>query len=50
MDNNQPIIVKRLKRYAAGHHRASWKIAFAAFATAMMGFFLVLWLLSSASP
>ncbi|OBY93112.1 flagellar motor protein MotB [Pseudomonas sp. AU11447] len=50
MDNNQPIIVKRVKRYAAGHHGGGWKIAFADFATAMMAFFLVLWLLSSATP
>lgn len=50
MDNNQPIIVKRVKRYAAGHHGGSWKIAFADFATAMMAFFLVLWLLSTATP
>ncbi|MCP8465148.1 flagellar motor protein MotB [Pseudomonas sp. ZM23] len=50
MDNNQPIIIKRVKRYAAGHHGGSWKIAFADFATAMMAFFLVLWLLSSATP
>jgi len=50
MDNNQPIIVKRVKRYAAGHHGGSWKIAFADFATAMMAFFLVLWLMSSATP
>ncbi|MDB6141125.1 MAG: flagellar motor protein MotB [Pseudomonas sp.] len=50
MENNQPIIVKRVKRYAAGHHGGSWKIAFADFATAMMAFFLVLWLMSSATP
>lgn len=50
MDNNQPIIVKRVKRFAAGHHGGAWKIAFADFATAMMAFFLVLWLLSSATP
>ncbi|MNQ37204.1 Motility protein B [compost metagenome] len=50
MENNQPIIVKRVKRYAAGHHGGAWKIAFADFATAMMAFFLVLWLLSSATP
>jgi len=50
MDNNQPIIIKRAKRYATGHHGGSWKIAFADFATAMMAFFLVLWLLSSATP
>ena len=50
MENNQPIIVKRIKRYGGGHHGGAWKIAFADFATAMMAFFLVLWLLSTATP
>jgi chemotaxis protein MotB len=50
MDNNQPIIVKRIKKVAAGHHGGAWKIAFADFATAMMAFFLVMWLMSSATP
>jgi chemotaxis protein MotB len=50
MDNNQPIIVKRVKKFAAGHHGGAWKIAFADFAVAMMAFFLVLWLMSSATP
>ncbi len=50
MENNQPIIIKRVKRFAGGHHGGSWKIAFADFATAMMAFFLVLWLLSTATP
>lgn len=50
MENNQPIIVKRVKKAAAGHHGGAWKIAFADFATAMMAFFLVLWLMSSATP
>ncbi|KJK09059.1 MULTISPECIES: flagellar motor protein MotB [Pseudomonas] len=50
MENNQPIIVKRVKRYGDGHHGGAWKIAFADFATAMMAFFLVLWLLSTATP
>jgi chemotaxis protein MotB len=50
MENNQPIIIKRVKRYAGGHHGGAWKIAFADFATAMMAFFLVLWLMSSATP
>ncbi|MDO7898049.1 flagellar motor protein MotB [Pseudomonas citrulli] len=50
MENNQPIIIKRVKRIAAGHHGGAWKIAFADFATAMMAFFLVLWLLSTATP
>ncbi|MBF4206442.1 MULTISPECIES: flagellar motor protein MotB [Pseudomonas] len=50
MENNQPIIVKRIKRFGDGHHGGAWKIAFADFATAMMAFFLVLWLLSTATP
>jgi chemotaxis protein MotB len=50
MENNQPIIIKRVKRYEGGHHGGAWKIAFADFATAMMAFFLVLWLMSSATP
>ncbi|TXH95511.1 MAG: motility protein MotB, partial [Pseudomonas sp.] len=50
MENNQPIIVKRVKKSAAGHHGGAWKIAFADFATAMMAFFLVMWLMSSATP
>jgi len=37
MENNQPIIIKRVKRFAAGHHGGAWKIAFADFATAMIG-------------
>ncbi|MBM5460919.1 flagellar motor protein MotB [Pseudomonas sp. P66] len=50
MENNQPIIVKRVKRFGDGHHGGAWKIAFADFATAMMALFLVLWLMSTATP
>lgn len=46
----QPIIVKRVKKVAGGHHGGAWKVAFADFATAMMAFFLVLWLTTAASP
>ncbi|MEP3561584.1 MAG: flagellar motor protein MotB [Marinobacter sp.] len=46
----QPIIIKRKKKAVAGHHGGSWKVAFADFATAMMAFFLVLWLTATASP
>lgn len=48
--DDQPIIIKRVKKVAAGHHGGSWKVAFADFATAMMAFFLVLWLTTNASP
>lgn len=46
----QPIIIKRKKKVVAGHHGGSWKVAFADFATAMMAFFLVLWLTATATP
>lgn len=46
----RPIIVKRVKKKSGGHHGGSWKVAFADFATAMMAFFLVLWLTATASP
>lgn len=48
--DEQPIIVKRKKVVKAAHHGGSWKVAFADFATAMMAFFLVLWLTATASP
>ncbi|WEF35853.1 flagellar motor protein MotB [Pseudoduganella chitinolytica] len=48
-DGAKPIIVKRIKKYAAGHHGGAWKIAYADFVTAMMAFFLLMWLLGSTS-
>ncbi len=48
--SDQPIIIKRVKKRAAAHHGGSWKVAFADFATAMMAFFLVLWLTTTATP
>lgn len=45
-DKTQPIIVKK-KVVKAAHHGGSWKVAFADFATAMMAFFLLLWLLAA---
>jgi len=46
----RPIVIKRIKKAAHAHHGGAWKVAFADFATAMMAFFLLLWLLSTASP
>ncbi|MDA7415242.1 flagellar motor protein MotB [Xenophilus arseniciresistens] len=43
----QPIIVKRVKKVSHGHHGGAWKIAYADFVTAMMAFFLLMWLLGS---
>lgn len=41
----QPIIVRRARRQKHGHHGGAWKVAYADFVTAMMAFFLVMWLL-----
>jgi chemotaxis protein MotB len=43
----QPIIIKKIKKGGHGHHGGAWKIAYADFVTAMMAFFLLLWLLNS---
>jgi chemotaxis protein MotB len=43
----QPIIIKRIKKGGHGHHGGAWKIAYADFVTAMMAFFLLMWLLGS---
>jgi chemotaxis protein MotB len=45
----QPIIVKKIKKGGHGHHGGAWKIAYADFVTAMMAFFLLMWLLGSTS-
>lgn len=44
----QPIVIKRIAG-GHGHHGGSWKVAFADFATAMMAFFLLMWLMGSTS-
>ncbi len=47
-DNVRPVIIKRKKIVAGdGHHGGAWKVAYADFVTAMMAFFLMLWLLGS---
>ena len=46
-EQKAPIIVKRIKKVAGGHHGGAWKIAYADFVTAMMAFFLLMWLLGS---
>src|SRR3954470_24321071 len=43
----RPIIVKRIKKGGGGAHGGAWKIAYADFVTAMMAFFLLMWLLGS---
>jgi len=46
-DEGRPIIVKRIKKGGGGHHGGAWKIAYADFVTAMMAFFLLMWLIGS---
>jgi chemotaxis protein MotB len=45
----QPIIIKRIKKNKHAPHGGAWKIAYADFVTAMMAFFLLMWLLGSTS-
>jgi chemotaxis protein MotB len=44
--STQPIIIKKVKKAAHAHHGGAWKIAYADFVTAMMAFFLLMWLIS----
>lgn len=46
-DGKSPIIIKRIKKGGAAAHGGAWKVAYADFVTAMMAFFLLLWLLNS---
>jgi chemotaxis protein MotB len=50
MRNDQQIIIKRIKKGGHGHHGGAWKIAYADFVTAMMAFFLLMWLISMTTP
>jgi len=45
--NERPIIIKKVKKVAGGHHGGAWKVAYADFVTAMMAFFMLLWLISN---
>lgn len=49
-EKKKNIIVKKIKKSHGGHHGGSWKVAYADFVTAMMAFFLLMWLLNMASP
>ncbi len=43
-------IVKRIKKSGEGHHGGAWKVAYADFVTAMMAFFLLMWLINTTTP
>ncbi|TRX02658.1 flagellar motor protein MotB [Candidatus Methylobacter oryzae] len=47
MSDQQPIIIKKIKKGGHGHHGGAWKLAYADFVTAMMAFFLLMWLLGT---
>ncbi|HEV7346203.1 MAG TPA: flagellar motor protein MotB [Devosia sp.] len=47
---DQPIIIKKVKKNKHAHHGGAWKIAYADFVTAMMAFFLLMWLISMTTP
>ena len=46
-EQQQPIIIKKIKKGGHAHHGGAWKLAYADFVTAMMAFFLLMWLLGS---
>ena len=48
MADDKPIIIIKKKGGHGGHHGGAWKVAYADFVTAMMAFFMVMWLVNSA--
>lgn len=49
MAGEEAIIIKKIKKGGHGHHGGAWKVAYADFVTAMMAFFLLMWLLAASS-
>ncbi|HWE46272.1 MAG TPA: flagellar motor protein MotB [Caulobacteraceae bacterium] len=51
LNNDLTIVIKKVKKVAGGgHHGGAWKVAYADFVTAMMAFFLLMWLINTTSP
>ncbi|MGF1461625.1 MAG: flagellar motor protein MotB [Maricaulaceae bacterium] len=51
MAADQPILIKKIKKSGGdGHHGGAWKVAYADFVTAMMAFFLLMWLINTTDP
>jgi chemotaxis protein MotB len=49
--SDQPIVIKKVRKGGGhGHHGGAWKVAYADFVTAMMAFFLLMWLINTTSP
>src|SRR5579864_912847 len=51
MAGENAVVIKRIKKGGhGGHHGGAWKVAYADFVTAMMAFFLLMWLINTTSP
>ena len=51
MAANKTAVIKKVKKViGGGHHGGAWKVAYADFVTAMMAFFLLMWLINTTSP
>jgi chemotaxis protein MotB len=51
LSSDAPIMIKKVKKVVGGgHHGGAWKVAYADFVTAMMAFFLLMWLINTTSP
>ncbi|MDP2260218.1 MAG: flagellar motor protein MotB [Caulobacter sp.] len=51
LNSDAPIMIKKVKKVVGGgHHGGAWKVAYADFVTAMMAFFLLMWLINTTSP
>src|SRR5438445_10865406 len=51
MAGDNAVVIKRIKKGGGGgHHGGAWKVAYADFVTAMMAFFLLMWLINTTSP
>ncbi|HBI19035.1 MULTISPECIES: flagellar motor protein MotB [unclassified Brevundimonas] len=49
--SDRPILIKKVKKVSGGgHHGGAWKVAYADFVTAMMAFFLLMWLINATDP
>jgi chemotaxis protein MotB len=49
--SDRPILIKKIKKVqGGGHHGGAWKVAYADFVTAMMAFFLLMWLINTTDP
>ena len=49
--SDRPIVIKKVKKgHGHGHHGGAWKVAYADFVTAMMAFFLLMWLINTTDP